>query len=184
MLGCWELHLHSLRGTIQPEAGAMSAWQVLAARRRPSHTPAYEVLHATASATAAKLEGMRSEAEKALLQVICWALESPLLYCSKGLAWLVGNAKARQRGLQPASLPAASNGVNMIDRIHMAQLHALGLFIESCVASCSSCYVADLSCSKMPAALQDQPMVSSISGPAHITRCLEPGNLSALSKHG
>ena len=83
--GCRALFLYGIK--LEPGDWAC---QVLAARRRPSHTPAYEVLHATASATAAKLESMRSEAEKALLEVICWPHGSALPHSSTGLARQTG----------------------------------------------------------------------------------------------
>ena len=43
--------------------------QVLAARVRPAAVPSYEILHATAGTTAAKLQQMRTAKEDALLAV-------------------------------------------------------------------------------------------------------------------
>ncbi|KAK9799846.1 hypothetical protein WJX73_009342 [Symbiochloris irregularis] len=52
--------------TFTPEIKARS--KVLAARRRPENVPAYELLHAMAGATREKMEGMRMQAQEALLQ--------------------------------------------------------------------------------------------------------------------
>ena len=71
------------RGQSHPTQHAHDASQVLAARRRPAQVPAYEVLHAAAGATAAKLEHMRSQAQQALLQVL-HPLPSPS-FCVQGL---------------------------------------------------------------------------------------------------